>query len=203
MDAVNQQIQARQLPVKPGRYVNANITLRQCQPKTRPINEVVQDREASDAEVEAPANMQLLEVSQLAVNDEVRWVKSGSKAVLCNRQCSLADEQGMVNAVSSIPANCHDSWLLVDFCTKLSFPKAPGCMPKKRIIRDKIMRLSRHKGLNTTYRTRLSKTNRSVHVKSNATAPSVVSNMSLTEPAVNSAALAPKFRCCGETKPHA
>ena len=123
LDTINQQIQAYQVTLKPGYHVDASITQSLHKPKTKPTYEVVQDREERDDEADAQADLQVLEVSQPAVDGEARWVKKGGKSWFGYKQHTLVDDQGLVVAVATTPANCHDSRPLLNLLDQAKLPE--------------------------------------------------------------------------------
>ena len=106
---VNEQIQAHDIIVSKGCYVDASITHSPLKPKTRPAYEVVNDREERDDEADAQTAMRVIEVTQPGVDSEARWVRKGGKPVFGYKQHTVVDDNGLVLAVETTAANCHDS----------------------------------------------------------------------------------------------
>lgn len=79
-EQINRQIQAHNITVRQGCHVDASITLSRRKPKTRPAYEVVSDREDRDDETDAQEVMRIIEVTQLGVDSEARWVRKGGKS---------------------------------------------------------------------------------------------------------------------------
>lgn len=70
--------------VTQGCHVDASITHSPRKPKTRPLYEMVADRENRDDEAEAKAAMRVIEVAQPGVDAEARWVRKSGKSVPCS-----------------------------------------------------------------------------------------------------------------------
>lgn len=121
--AVNGQIQADQLTLTTGVHVDASLTPSPRKPKTQPTYEVVSDREERNDETEAQAAMQVVAVAQPGVDSEARWTKKGGKSIFGYKQHTLVDDQGLVRAVTTTAANCHDSQALLGLIDKAGVNK--------------------------------------------------------------------------------
>jgi IS5 family transposase len=62
--------------------------------------------------------MRVIEVAQLGVDGEARWVKKGGKAVFGYKQHSLVVDNGLVMAVATSPAKQYDSQPFMDLRDK-------------------------------------------------------------------------------------
>lgn len=60
----------------------------------------------------------LLEVIQLGVDTEARWIKKGGKSVFGYKHHTLVDNNGLVPAVETTAANQHDSKPLLTLLDK-------------------------------------------------------------------------------------
>ena len=60
-------------------------------------------------EADARAAMRIIEVTHPGVDSEARWVKKGGKSVFGYKQHTVVDANGLVLAVETTAANCHDS----------------------------------------------------------------------------------------------
>ena len=90
---INQQIQAYDITVKKGCYVDASITQSPRKPKTKPAYEVVSDREERDDETDAKETMRVIEITQPGVDTEARWVKKGGNSVFGYKQHTVVDNK--------------------------------------------------------------------------------------------------------------
>ena len=134
---VNNQIQAHNIAVRQGCHVDASITQSPRKPKTRPAYEVVSDREERDAQ---PA-MRIIEVTHPGVDSEARWVKKGGKSVFGYKQHTVVDANGLVLAVETTAANCHDSKLLLVLLDKADIQSGFVFMLTRRIAARNIAML--------------------------------------------------------------
>lgn len=102
--------------------IGAPFTQSPRKPKTKPayevVYEVVSDREERDDEADARTAMQVIEVTQPGVDSEARWVRKNGKPVLGYKQHTLVDDNGLVLAIETTAANCHDSKPLLDMLDK-------------------------------------------------------------------------------------
>ena len=128
---MNEQIQMHDIMVRKGNHVDASITQSQRKPRTKPAYEVVSDREERNDEADARTAMQVIEVTQPGVDSEARWVRKGGKPVLGYKQHTLVDDNGLVLAVETTAANCHDSRPLLDLLDKANI------RPRVRVHADK------------------------------------------------------------------
>lgn len=62
--------------------------------------------------------MQVIEVVQPGVDSEARWTMKGGKAHFGYKQNTLVDDNGLLIAVETTPANRHDSVPLLDLIDK-------------------------------------------------------------------------------------
>ena len=136
---VNEQIQAHDIMVRQGCHVDASITQSPRKPKTKPAYEVVSDREERNDEADARTAMQVIEVTQPGVDTEARWVRKGGKSVFGYKQHTIVDNNGLVLAVETTAANCHDSKPLLDLLDKANI------QPGTRVHADKAYSSQKHR----------------------------------------------------------
>ena len=136
---MNEQIQMHDIMVRKGNHVDASITQSPRKPKTRPAYEVVSDREERDDEADARTAMQVIEVTQPGVDSEARWVRKGGKPVFGYKQHTVVDDNGLVLAVETTAANCHDSKPLLDLLDKANI------QPGVRVHADKAYSSRKHR----------------------------------------------------------
>jgi len=122
LEAINQQIQHHNVGVTKGYHVDASITLSPRKPKTKPTYEVINDREERDDESDAQAEMRVVEVVQPGVDHEARWIKKAGKSLFGYKQHTLVNDDGLVMAVETTPANRHDSLPFIGLVDKAKLP---------------------------------------------------------------------------------
>ncbi len=83
--------------------------------------------------------MRVIEVDQPGVDTEARWVKKGDKSVFGYKQHTVVNDNGLVLAVETTPANCHDSKPLLDLLDKANI------QPGTRIHADKAYSSQKHR----------------------------------------------------------
>ena len=118
LEQINWQIQTHDIMVKKGYHVDASITRSPRNPKTKPAYEVINDREDRDDESDAQVAMRVVELTQSGVDIEARWVKKNGRFVFGYKQHTLVDHNGLVLAVETTAANCHDSKPLLGLLDK-------------------------------------------------------------------------------------
>ena len=136
---INRQTQAYNITVKQGCHVDTSITQSPRKPKTKPAYEVVSDREERDDESNAQLEMRVIEVAQPGVDTEARWVKKGDKSLFGYKQHTIVDGNGLVIAIETTAANCHDSKPLLDLLAKANI------QPGTRIHADKAYSSQKHR----------------------------------------------------------
>lgn len=136
---INEQIQVHDITVKQGCHIDASITQSPRKPKSRPAYEVVSDREERDDEADAQSAMRVIEVTQPGVDSEARWVNKSGKSVFGYKQHTVVDNNGLVMAVITTAANCHDSKPLLGVLDKANI------QPGTRIHADKAYCSQRHR----------------------------------------------------------
>ncbi len=120
---MNRQIESLNVTLSSGCHVDASITHNPRKPKTKPTYEIVIDRNESDDESEAQADMKVIEVRQPGVDAEARWTKKGGKTLFGYKQHTLVDDNGLVIAVETTAANRHDSQPLIGLVDKAVLKK--------------------------------------------------------------------------------
>ena len=83
--------------------------------------------------------MRVIEVGQSGVDTEARGVKKGDKFVFGYKQNTVVDDNGLVLAVETTAANCHDSKPLLDLLDKANI------QPGTRIHADKAYSNQKHR----------------------------------------------------------
>ncbi|MCC8996048.1 MAG: transposase [Nitrosomonas sp.] len=79
---------------------------------------MVSDREEHGDEANTQSAMRVTEVTQPGVDAEARWVIKGGNSVLGYKQHAVVDNHGLVLAVKTTAANCHDSKPRLDLLDK-------------------------------------------------------------------------------------
>jgi IS5 family transposase len=139
LEQVNRQIQTHNITVRKGCHVDASITQSPRKPKIRPAYEVVSDREDRDDATDARAAMRVIEVTHPGVDNEARWVRKGGKSVFGYKQHTVVDDDGLVMAVTTTAANCHDSKPLLGLLDKANI------QPGVRVHADKAYGSQKHR----------------------------------------------------------
>ena len=139
MEQINHQIQRLNVTVATGYHVDASITHSPRKPKTRTAYEVVSDREERDDETDAQTSMRVIAVTQPGVDIEARWVSIRGQSFFGYKQHTLVDHNGLVMAVETTAANCHDSKLLLTLLDKAEI------VPGTRVHADKAYCSQKHR----------------------------------------------------------
>lgn len=111
---INKQLEQRGAKLKKGKtIVDATITVSPLSPKGKPTFKIAEDRKEDERSDEDKENEnrhhQLIKVEQLGVDHEARWLKKQNKSIYGFKQTIAVDEKGMIDAVSTTPANVNDS----------------------------------------------------------------------------------------------
>ena len=138
LDEINRQIHSFNVTVSTGHHVDASITNSPRKPKTKPTYEVVSDREEREDESDAKAHMQVVELEQPGVDHEARWLKKSGKSVFGYKQHTLVDDNGLVKALVTTPANQHDSVPFIELLDSAQLAKG------SRVCADKAYPSQKH-----------------------------------------------------------
>lgn len=144
---VNRQIQNFNVTISSGCHIDASITHSPRKPKTKPTYEIVNDRDEQDDELEAQAEMNVIEVKQPGVDSEARWTKKGGKALFGYKQHTLVDDNGLVLAVETTAANQHDSKPMLDLIDKASIKEGSRVHADKAYCSQKHREALKERGL--------------------------------------------------------
>lgn len=140
MDLINGQLEAKGIVLKKGAIVDASITDSPRKPRgKKEYEQVVTDREESTATTTSaitaptttadnvdgslPAQPAFIEKIQGHVDTEAAWVKKAGKLRFGYKRHAVTDEQGLVLAVITTPANESDVQHLEDVVAKAKLPK--------------------------------------------------------------------------------
>ena len=83
--------------------------------------------------------MQVIEIAQPVVDKEARWIKKGDRSVFGYKQYTIVDGNGLVIAIETTVANCHDSKPLLGLLDKANI------QPGTRIHADKAYCSQKHR----------------------------------------------------------
>ena len=154
LNEINRQLQEKGVIVKRGAIVDASITDTPRRPRGRKEYEVVMDREEEDGR-EASEKAMLKEAVKSNVDSEARWVKKMGKLYFGYKRHSVTDENGLVLAEETTPANESDIKHLETPLMKANLPeKTPvyadkgydSTENKKVLSRMKLKSRIMHKG---------------------------------------------------------
>ena len=111
---INKQLEAKQIKLSKGKgIIDASITESPWKPKGKKTYEVAEDRKEDERKKEdidkENRQQNLIEKQQPGSDAEGRWVKKGKALKFGYKKHLLTDEDGLVNAVHTTPANTHDS----------------------------------------------------------------------------------------------
>ena len=134
MNLINTQLEAQNIVLKQGAIVDASITASPRKPRgKKEYEQVATDREegVSDPAVARPAQPEFIEKVQSHVDTEAAWIKKAGKLHYGYKKHTATDEQGLVLAVVTTPANESDIVHLQDVVAKAKLQR------KARVRADK------------------------------------------------------------------
>ena len=125
LQSINQQLEEKGILVKKGGIVDASITDSPRKPRGKKGYEIVEDRkEATEKELCAPvAKTVLAEKVQRHVDTEADWIKKAGKLHYGYKKHIATENQGLVLAVVTTPANESDIVHLEDVVAKAGIAK--------------------------------------------------------------------------------
>jgi len=129
LNEINRQLEKRGVLVKKGAIVDASITDTPRRPRGQKEHEVVEDR----AEEEKPdiANARLVEKPQKGVDMEARWIKKAGKTHFGYKRHTVTNQDGLVIAEETTPANESDMKHLITPIDKADLPQGTPVMADK------------------------------------------------------------------------
>jgi IS5 family transposase len=122
LNEINRRLEQARVIVKRGAIVDASITDTPRRPRGRKEYEVVEDRNKDDGR-EASERAMLREVSKPNVDSEARWVKKMGKLHFGYKRHTVTDENGLVPAEETTPANESDTKHLETPLKKANLPE--------------------------------------------------------------------------------
>ena len=107
LDEINRQLEEKGVIIKRGAIVDASITDTPRRPRGRKTYEVVEDRD-EDTNREASEKGMIKEVVKPNVDSEARWIKKMGKLHFGYKRHTVTDENGLILAEETTPANASD-----------------------------------------------------------------------------------------------
>lgn len=125
LQSINQQLEDKGILLKKGAIVDASITDSPRKPRGKKEYEVVEDRKESTEKVENPqvSTTVLMEKVQRHVDTEADWIKKAGKLHYGYKKHIATENQGLVLAVVTTPANESDIVHLEDVVAKTGLAK--------------------------------------------------------------------------------
>jgi len=139
---INKQLEAHHILVKTGVKIDASLTDTLRKPRGKATYKIAEDRKEDEVEKEEieqqSADIKSVRIYQKGVDDQGRWLKKAGKLHYGFKKHVSTDEDGLVLAVITTPANVHDSITFGDLITKSDL-KA-----KSRVYADKAYKSKKH-----------------------------------------------------------
>jgi IS5 family transposase len=154
LNEINRQLEMKGVIVKRGAIVDASITDTPRRPRGRKEYEVVEDRNEEEG-MSAAEDSVLKEVVKPNVDGEARWVKKMGKLHFGYKRHTVTDENGLVLAEETTPANESDIKHLETPLKKASLPQGipvyadkgyDSAENKKALVKMKLKSRIMHKG---------------------------------------------------------
>ncbi len=139
---INKQLEAHHILVKTGVKIDASLTDTLRKPRGKATYQIAEDRKEDEVEKEEiekqDTEIKAVRVYQKGVDEEGRWLKKAGKLHYGFKKHVSTDEDGLVLAIITTPANVHDSITFEDLITK------SGLKPKSRVYADKAYKSKKH-----------------------------------------------------------
>ena len=129
LSEVNRQLESRHVMVTSGVIVDASVTDSPRRPRGQREYEVVQDRH--EEEGVDTANARLLEKPRTGVDTEARWVRKGGRCRFGYKRHTAVNQDGLVIAEETTPANGSDMKHLVAPLEKANLKQGTPVMADK------------------------------------------------------------------------
>ena len=142
LTGINKQLEAHHILVKTGVKIDASLTDTLRKPRGKPTYQIAEDRKEDVVGIseleQQTTHIKLVKVSQKGVDEEGRWLKKAGKLHYGFKKHISTDQDGLVLAIITTPANVHDSITFEDLITKSDL-KA-----KSRVYADKAYKSKKH-----------------------------------------------------------
>jgi len=129
LDEINRQLEDRGVLVKKGAIVDASVTDTNRRPRGQKEYEVVEDR-CEDGKSDV-ANTKLVEKPGRGVDTEARWLKKAGKLHFGYKRHTVTNQEGLVLAEETTPANESDIKHLAAPIDKANLPQGTPVMADK------------------------------------------------------------------------
>jgi transposase, IS5 family len=139
---INSQMEAHGILVKTGVKIDASLTDSLRKPRGKATYQMAEDRkedEVENAEInKQSSDIKAVRIYQKGVDEEGRWLKKAGKLHYGFKKHVSTDQDGLVLAVITTPANVHDSITFEDLVTK------SGLKARSRVYADKAYKSKKH-----------------------------------------------------------
>lgn len=139
---INKQMEAHGILIKTGVKIDASLTDTLRKPRGKATYQIAEDRkedEVENTEVDKQtSDIKAIRVYQKGVDEEGRWLKKAGKLHYGFKKHVSTDQDGLVLAIITTPANVHDSITFEDLITK------SGLKAKSRVYADKAYKSKKH-----------------------------------------------------------
>jgi len=152
LNEINRQLEAHAIIVKSGCKIDATITESLRRPKKKTTFEIAEDRkedEVSEGQVNKQSiDIEIIKKQESGVDTEARFIKKAEKTMFGYKMHASTDENGLVIALTTTPANLHDSKEFEKLIEKSSLPKGSSTYADKayrskensKVLKDKNLR---------------------------------------------------------------
>jgi len=129
LDEINRQLEKKGVLVKKGAIVDASVTDTNRRPRGQKEYEVAEDRD-EDGTPDV-ANARLVEKPRRGVDTEARWLKKAGKLHFGYKRHTVTNQEGLVLAEETTPANESDIKHLTTPVDKANLPQGTPVMADK------------------------------------------------------------------------
>ena len=120
LNAINEQLAQQHILVTKGMHVDGSLTRSPFTPKHKLTYEVKDERSEDSDEDAANSAMQVTIVEEPHVDEDARWTKKSGKYVFGYKQNTVVNDDGLVLAVETTAANCHDTNSFIPVLEKIT-----------------------------------------------------------------------------------
>jgi IS5 family transposase len=151
LNEINRQFEEKNLIVKTTVITDATITIQARKPSRPQGYKEAEDRHEEEREVadvvKEKAHQEWIKKNEPGVDSEATWVKKNGKSKFGYKSHTLTDEQGLVLAVETTPANVHDAKATEALLNKLDINKGTKLMADKGYVGKRIKNMLLKKGM--------------------------------------------------------
>ena len=145
LDEINRQLESHHVLVQNGAIIDASIVPTPFKPKGKPTYELTDNNDAGKGDEEG--DMKLKKIEKKGVDTKAGWTKKNNTWKYGYKKNYITNEEGLVLAVVTTPANVHDSQVFEELLDKSHLPSGVAVKADKAYYSEKNAKILEERGL--------------------------------------------------------